>query len=173
MDPEKLHVRFDGVLSDVIALPRCYTLTHSDRTGDLYLTIGSDFNHKQISGLYTRLMRDEVLAEWRMEQDLFFLHVCCHVCGGFVFGTASMRESIFRHELPLVLEAFAYGDREMVDKTPRLRDAKVFVHFGKTKPSECKIESWRHAGDYSPLIEQLPRLILLIINRLLLTPLTI
>jgi hypothetical protein len=95
-------------------------------------------------------MRDEVLAEWRTEQDLFFLHVYCHVCGGFVFGTASLRESIFRRELSLVLEAIVYGDREIIDNTPRLQDAKVCVHFGKTKPSECKIEPWGHIGDYSP-----------------------
>jgi hypothetical protein len=48
---------------------RCYTLTHSDTTGELFLTIGPDFDRAQISGLYTRLMRDEVLAEWREDED--------------------------------------------------------------------------------------------------------
>jgi hypothetical protein len=68
----------------------------------------------------------------------------------FCFWHGFPSRIIFRRELSLVLEAFVYGDREMFDKTPRLRDAEVFVHFGKTKPSDCKIESWRHAGDYSP-----------------------
>jgi hypothetical protein len=71
LNPKKLHVRVDGVMRDVFALPRCYTLTHSDRTGDLYLTIGSNFDCEQFSGWYTRLMRDEVLAEWKLGENQF------------------------------------------------------------------------------------------------------
>ena len=148
MDPEKLHVTIGNVSLYVFTLPRCYTLTHSDRTGDLYLTVASDFNHEQTSGLYTRLMRDEVLAEWKMEKNLFFLHVHCHVSGGLIFGTASLRESIFRRELPLVLEAIRNGDRELFNKDPMLDQAEILVHFRKPKTEDCKIESWGHLGDY-------------------------
>jgi hypothetical protein len=66
LKPEKLHVRFaPSTTADGPVVPRRYTLTHSDVTGDLFLTIGPAYDHKQISGLYTRFMRDEVLAEWR------------------------------------------------------------------------------------------------------------
>lgn len=142
LDPEKLHVRVEGVSLNVFALPRRYTLTHSDRSGDLFLTIGVDFDHEQISGLYTRLMRDEVLAEWKMSQNNFCLHVYCHVSGGFVFGTASLRESIFRREMSLVLEAIRQGDRELIDGNSRLDQAEVLVHFRKSKNDTCKIEEW-------------------------------
>jgi hypothetical protein len=40
------------------------------QSGKLILSIGKAYNHPQISGLYTRLMRDEVLAEWRKDQHL-------------------------------------------------------------------------------------------------------
>ena len=40
--------------------PRCYTLTHSDFTGKLFLSIGNEFDKKAVSGLYTKIMRDEV-----------------------------------------------------------------------------------------------------------------
>ena len=64
LNPEKLHVtHLTGAKSNHITLPRRYTLTHSERTGELFLSIGSEYDTKQISGLYTRLMRDEVLAE--------------------------------------------------------------------------------------------------------------
>jgi len=49
LDTKKLHVCIDGVMRGVFAIPRRYTLTHSDRTRDLYLTIGTNFNNKQIS----------------------------------------------------------------------------------------------------------------------------
>ena len=148
LNPKKLHVRLDGVKPDVLALPRRYTLTHSDRTGDLYLTIGSDFDNEQISGWYTRLMRDEVLAEWKKEQDQFYLHVYCHVCGGFVFGTASLRESIFRREMPLALESIRYGDGELFAKDSRLDQAEVLVHFRRPNAEDCKIEQWGYLGNY-------------------------
>jgi len=145
---DKLHVRIGEVTADFFALPRCYTLTHSDRTGDLYLTISSDFDRKQISGLYTRLMRDEVLAEWKKEQDVLSLHVHCHVSGGFVFGTASLRESIFRRELGLVLEAIRYGDRELFKNNPILDQSQILVHFKMSKKENCKIEPLGFFGDY-------------------------
>jgi len=58
-------------------------------------------------------MRDEVLADWRKDDDGSALHVYCHVSGGLVLGTAGWRYAIFQHELPLVLEAFGYGDRAL------------------------------------------------------------
>jgi hypothetical protein len=61
LKPEKLHVRFaSSTMEDSPILPRRYTLTHSDATGDLFLTIGPDYDHKQISGPYTRFMREMV-----------------------------------------------------------------------------------------------------------------
>lgn len=148
LNVDKLHVRFDCVPIDFLSLPRCYTLTHSDRTGELSLSIGPNYDYKQISGLYTRLMRDEVLAEWKTEDGAFFLHIYCHVCGGLIFGTASLRESIFRRELPLVLEAIRYGDRELFTKDARLDEAEIIIHFQKPKVLDCKVEAWGHIGDY-------------------------
>lgn len=89
-----------------------------------------------------------MLAEWKMEQDRLTLHVYCHVCGGVVFGTASLRESIFRRELPLVLEAIRYGDQELFVSDSKLDQAGIFVHFQKPKSENSKIESYGFLGDY-------------------------
>ena len=106
LDPGKLHTRFGKSLAAEGPLfPRCYTLTHSDLTGDLFLTIAPDYNRRQISGWYTRLMRDEVLAEWGEQNGRSVLHVHCHVSGGLCVGSARFRDAIFQHELPLVLDA--------------------------------------------------------------------
>jgi len=86
LDPGKLHVRLGaGVTPEGPLIPRRYTLTHSDSTGDLYLAIAAEVDRKQISGWYTRLMRDEVLAEWQEGEEEPALHVFCHVGGGLVF----------------------------------------------------------------------------------------
>ena len=49
------------------AATRTYTLTHNDLTGALLLSIGPRVNAEQVRGLYTRLVRDEVVAEWRFD----------------------------------------------------------------------------------------------------------
>lgn len=129
-------------------MPRRYTLTHSDRSGDLYLTIGKEYDRKQTRGWYTRLVRDEVLAEWRDEGDEPALHVHCHVSGGLVVGSAGWRYSIFRRELPLVLEAFRYGDRRLFEADPELDQSPILVHFHSARKQFNQIEQWGTPSDY-------------------------
>lgn len=147
--PEKLHVTFAGDAEpEGPVLPRRYTLTHSDRTGDLFLTIGSDYDRKQISGLYTRLMRDEVLAEWSEGGTGPELHVHCHVSGGLVLGTAGWRHDIFQRHMRQVLEAFRYGDDVLFHTLPALDEAPVHVHFHARQEQYNKVEARGRLADY-------------------------
>jgi hypothetical protein len=144
LDAEKLHTRYlPGIDPETLTLPRRYTLTHSDTTGDLFLTIGPDYDYLQISGLYTRLMRDEVLAEWKQVRDVFSIQVYCHVSGGLVFGGADWRRSIFRSEIPLVLEAIRYGDRKMFAKDETLDHVQILVHLQTSKSTKDQVEACR------------------------------
>ena len=130
LKPEKLEVIIKGEITETDPIiPRRNTLTHSDATGDLTLTIGSEYDRRQISGLYTRLMRDEVLAEWIKRDASYSLDVYCHVSGGLIFGGASMRESIFLNEMPLVLEALRFGDRPLFDRHVELDEAVIRIHL--------------------------------------------
>ncbi len=149
LKPEKLNVRFHDSLSPIdLIFPRRYTLTHSDRTGDLFLTIGLDYDYEQIKGWYTRLMRDEVLAELVEEKGGYVLHVYCEVSRGF--GTRRFREAIFRRELPLVLEAIRYGDRELFENEPELDSSQVLIHFCAKKPKDDFVENWGPISKYAP-----------------------
>lgn len=146
---EKLHVRyFAGARRDFPLVPRRYTLTHSDFTGDLYLTIGLEFERNQVSQWYTRLMRDEVLAEWTALQQDFALRVHCHVSGGLLLGWPRLRYTIFRRELPLALEALRWGDRALFDKHPGLDSASVLVHFHASQQRYNVTEEWGPLGSY-------------------------
>lgn len=149
LQPEKLHVRFSGG-SDPRGPrdPRCYTLTHSDRTGELFLTISTEIDRSQVSGLYTRLMRDEVLASWKYVDGEASLHLQLHVSGGLVLGSAAWRDSIFRFHLNQVLESFRYGDRELFSHHPELDQAPIEVHFNSSNPEFQRSEVWGCPGDY-------------------------
>lgn len=141
--PEKLHVTFHkGTSAQELSLPRKYTLTHSDTTGDLFLTIGAEYDQKQISGFYTRLMRDEVLAEIMNEEQELSLHVYCHVSGGLVFGTAGLRNDILHGHMRMVIEALRYGDRELISAHPEINEAQVNVHFMSSREKYNRIEDW-------------------------------
>ena len=149
LNPDKLHVTYlAGTTPENLILPRHYTLTHSDRTGQLFLSIGDKYETKQVSRLYTRLMRDEVLAEFAKEEDSLAFRVHCHVSGGFVLGTAKWRYNIFRYELPLVLEAIRYGDRTLFEQNPELDNAPVLIHFKSTDIRFNKVENWGSMADY-------------------------
>jgi hypothetical protein len=149
LDPQKLHVTcLAGAGPDGPQSPRRYTLTHSDVTGELFLSIGREYDEKRLSHWYTRLMRDEVLAEWEVGEDQHCLMVHCHVSGGVIFGWAGMRNGIFHRELPLALEGIRFGDRSFVDAHPEFDKAAVRIHFHATQARYESEENWGRFKDY-------------------------
>jgi len=115
--PEKLDVIIKGDLTETDPIiPRRYTLTHSDATGKLTLTIGSEYDLKQI-------------AEWKKWDSSYSLDVYCHVSGGLIFGGSSMRETIFLNEMPLVLEVLRFGDRLLFERHKELDEAVIRTHL--------------------------------------------
>ena len=151
LNPAKLHVNFaDNVSKTEFALPRCYTLTHSDRTGDLFLTIGQTYNRPQISGWYTRFMRDEVLANWLLDESInaSSLHVYCHVSGGLILGSAGWRYNIFNHHMRQVLQAFRFGDRRLLEVQPELEEAAVIICYKAKESRYNKTVKKGQFGDY-------------------------
>jgi hypothetical protein len=149
---EKLHVHYSGgATADAPLHGRKYTLTHSDLSGDLFLTVGMEFDQMTIGGWYTRFMRDEVLAEWTDADGGPKLHLYCHVSGGFVVGSAAWRNAILQRELPLVLEAFRYGDRLLFEAHPGLDTSTILVHFQSNRAKYHRVEDWGRPEDYRPL----------------------
>lgn len=149
-NPAKLHTRFHpGIDPTSFTLPRRYTLTHSDSNGDLFLTIGKECERKQISGWYTRLMRDEVLAEWKAARFPPELHVYCHVSGGLVIGFAGWRYNIFVTHLPQVLQAFRYGENQLVRVHPEIDKAPVTIHFIASNHKYKKTVNQGRLEDYA------------------------
>jgi len=131
-DPDRVSVAFDASSTRVepaSLLQRRYTLTHNDVTRNLTLTVGNAFNDDQTSIWYTRLLRDEVLAEWREDG----LHVFCQVSAKeawWIRWAAPLRSVVFRQKLPLVLDTLRYAERELLATYPELFDSPVYVNFG-------------------------------------------
>eukprot|EP00878_Enallax_costatus_P004443 GHUV01004683.1.p1 GENE.GHUV01004683.1~~GHUV01004683.1.p1 ORF type:complete len:589 (+),score=226.44 GHUV01004683.1:456-2222(+) len=130
---------------------RRYTLTHNDITGALNLSIGLDYNHKQIQGFYTHILRDEITAEWYFTSGAAApaeLHIYCHVSGEERWlAPPQLRNFIFRREMTLVLDTFYYADKEFLQRFPGLMKAKVYVHFQSDVQDLDLREYWGTLGD--------------------------
>lgn len=145
-DPDRVSVAFDSgseQLEPESLLQRRYTLTHNDVTRNLTLTVGDSFNDDQTSIWYTRLLRDEVLAEWREDG----LHVFVQVSTAeawWIRWAAPLRSVVFRQKLPLVLDTLRYAERELLATYPELYDSPVYVNFSSAEGGGDK-EYW---GDF-------------------------
>ncbi len=143
-NPDKLTVEYRPSVTPVgPVIPRRYTLTHSDVTAELFLTIGISFAYDKIGP-----MRDEVLSEWVVNyNNLPYLFVYLDVDGSGS-GNPYTRNFIFRRELPLALEAIRYGDRYLFDTHPMLDNAQIWVWFISSQPTLNRLEYWGNPFDY-------------------------
>ncbi|WP_058309121.1 staygreen family protein [Gracilibacillus massiliensis] len=139
-NPEKLFVIYTGdVTATTPVIPRKYTLTHSDVTGELFLTIGIQYAWENINE-----MRDEVLGEWRHKSGNTFYY-CVHLYidqGEYDINAATKRNEIFVRELPLALTAIRYGDRALFNKHPHLNQSFIIVNFISAYPQFARQENW-------------------------------
>jgi hypothetical protein len=138
--PEKLSVEFiDGVTATAPFIPRRYTLTHSDSTGDLFLTIGTQYAWNKIDPK----KRDEVLGEWQSSGNSIYYIVYLYIDQGeFNKEISAKRTEIFKRELPLALTAIRYGDRLLFNAYPTLDHATIIVNFISAYPEFARQENW-------------------------------
>jgi hypothetical protein len=137
--PEKLSVEYiDGVTAMNPVFPRRYTLTHSDSTGNLLLTIGTQYAWSKINP-----KRDEVLGEWQTSGSCVYYIVYLYIDQGeFNKNTSAKRMEVFKRELPLALTAIRYGDRQLFNANHTLDQATILVNFISAYPEFARQENW-------------------------------
>lgn len=110
---------------------RKYTLTHSDSTGELFLSIGTAFDYQNINQKF----RDEVFAEWKAQMGEFALCGRVYVSGGeYDEKYSKVRYLIFIKELDLALRAIMYADTAFFSSFPWLLDAPIYIKFESVHP---------------------------------------
>lgn len=143
--PDRLQVEYrEGVTYTEPLIYRRYTLTHSDETGELFLTIGLMFADDKVTPL-----RDEVLGEWMMMREGYVYNVYVELGGQSDQTVLAKRNDIFRRELPLALEAIRYGDHRFFLAYPELNHCSIIVYFLSTNPKFNKVENWGTFSQYA------------------------
>ena len=146
-NPERLSVEYrDGVTATDPVISRHHTLTHSDDTGELFLTIGTQFAWDKLNND----MRDEVIGEWKTNGHCIYYNAYVMVNKeGQDFNTAMRRYEVFRRELPLALTAIRYGDRFLFNVYPALDNGLIIVNFISTYPQLYKQEIFGTFSSFS------------------------
>lgn len=146
-NPERLSVEYrDGVTATDPVISRHHTLTHSDDTGELFLTIGTQFAWDKVN----IDMRDEVIGEWKTNGHCIYYNAYVMVNKeGQDFNTAMRRYEVFRRELPLALKAIRYGDRFLFNVYPALDNGLIIVNFISTYPQLYKQEIFGTFSSFS------------------------
>ncbi len=110
---------------------RRYTLTHSDYSAELFLTIGTRYDLEAVN----EKLRDEVLAEWKTRDGEYILLGKVHVSNGdYDKNFSRIRYLIFKKELPLALTGIIYGDKDFFIHYPWLLDSPIIIHFESVYP---------------------------------------
>eukprot|EP01024_Parvocaulis_polyphysoides_P067415 TRINITY_DN8032_c0_g1_i2.p1 TRINITY_DN8032_c0_g1~~TRINITY_DN8032_c0_g1_i2.p1 ORF type:complete len:266 (+),score=20.91 TRINITY_DN8032_c0_g1_i2:146-943(+) len=127
---------------------RYYTLTHNDISGNLLLTVGNNFNLSQISGVWSRMLRDEVLAWWDTSSGgIPCLHVKCHVSGEQFWPLPTrFRDLVFLLDMPLAMDCILRGDYNYVSQIPSLLSARIEVHLQSHEDKYNRSLFWGHFG---------------------------
>jgi len=135
INPQKVFTEYrDDVTKTSPIDGRKYTMTHSDTTADLFVTIGLSYAEDQINAT-----RDEVRLEWRINLRKPILYGTVLVDDENITGFPIVRNSIFIKEMPTALQAIRYADKALFQKYPQLDKVPIYIQFSSTKPKFNKL----------------------------------
>jgi len=109
---------------------RKYTMTHDDATGQLFVSIGYEYDYSKISKI-----RDEVLAQWVPHLGQYVLLGKVYVSGGeYDDNQTRVRYMIFKKEMETALHAIVKGDEGFFYYFPWFLDFPIYIHFESANP---------------------------------------
>lgn len=124
---------------------RKYTITHSDNTGDLFVTIGREYAYDKVN----QVIRDEVLISWHEENGHNYLFGSVFVDGDELERNAEMRYEIFNQEMPKANKAMIEADIHLFEQFPELMNADILINFDSEDRKLSKVGYFGKVRDYT------------------------
>ncbi|WP_069998327.1 staygreen family protein [Cellulosilyticum sp. I15G10I2] len=144
INPNKVFTEYLSPLTNISPLKgRKYTMTHSDDTGDLFVTIGLTYAEDQINPT-----RDEVLLELLSKNNKPIFYGKVLVDDENIKDNIRIRNAIFLKEMPTALQAIRYADRALFEKYPLLDQVPIYIQFSSTKPQFNKLRYFGTMKNY-------------------------
>lgn len=144
LDPNRVYTEFrNGVCQTKPVYGRKYTVTHSDETAELFVTIGMTYAQDKIGPIH-----DEVLLTFTKDGRKPILLGNVLVDGKGITGDANMRNTIFIREMPTALQAIRYADRKLFDTYKCLDNLPILIMFQSTNKEFNRVHDFGTMRDY-------------------------
>lgn len=145
--PYRLYVQYRPEIQHKTSFRlRKYTLTHSDITGDLFLTVSTQYALDQVNE-----MRDEVLGEWiQSKQGTIFSGQVFVGDKSIPSNQQKIRYEIFNREMSTALQGIFYGERYLLEMNPELLQAPVYILFVSNNLDYSGIKYFGKVIEYLP-----------------------
>jgi len=146
--PRQVYIEFREPATPLMPLvDRKYTMTHSDETGDLFVTVGTTFAEDKVGEI-----RDEVRLEWTTMKDSPILYGEVLIDGeGISTNSSEVRNNIFKREMPLALQAIYQADKQLFNAQPELKNTPILIRFNSSLPEYNKLYTFGTIGEYSSI----------------------
>lgn len=144
IDPSKVITEMrDYVTPHEPIMGRRYTMTHSDETADLYVTIGKGYAEDQVEEI-----RDEVRMQFEDTENGLILMGEVLIDGDGVEGRKEIRNDIFAREMDIALQAIRYADQKLFQCMPELDEIPVLIWFRSMDPEYNKLYDYGTMSEY-------------------------
>lgn len=144
LNPQKVFVQYRDIMNPYEPIrERKYTITHSDKTGELFVFVSENYAEDQITK-----MRDEVRLFWGYYDKELALIGAVTVDSSDIPGNSSIRNEIFYKEMPTALQALRQADRFLFEKYIYLDKTPVYIRFISSNPEYNKTYNFGTIGAY-------------------------
>jgi len=144
-DPNKLQTTFLEPMTPYGPIEgRKYTLTHSDYTAMLFLTIAKEYDYSAIN----QRLRDEVLGTWDIYDNSYRLFLYAYIGDDLNYYASKAKYNTFKRHMNMAIQAILYGDRELLKKYPDLTKAPIYLKFSSSIPAFNNFEFYGYVKDY-------------------------
>lgn len=126
--------------------PRKYTSIHNDKTGQIYINIGHDYNKLLLEEVAVE--QSQVIGKWIKEDGEYEIHLRVLVSTN-QNSNAESRNKIFYRELGLVLEGIAFAETALLKSHPRLASTKIYIRFKSIDSKYDRTEYWHRLGHWT------------------------
>lgn len=143
-NPDKLETTFVDPITPYTPIKgRKYTLTHSDETGMMFLTIANEYNYSAIN----KDLRDELLGTWKTYDGSYGLFLYAYV-GDSDYFSSLIKYGAFKYHMILALQAIIYGDKELLKEYPQLTNSPICIKFDSSMPIFDNYEFYGYVKNY-------------------------
>lgn len=143
-DASKVIVEFrNDVNYNLPVLGRSYTVTHSDSTGEIFVTIGTQYATDKFNSL-----NDQVLLCMECYNGHFQLNGMVSLDLPGSNYSAPQRGKIFYDNMNIALMAIRYADRQFYERCCFLDNTPIFIHFCSHEPRLNKVYSFGEISEY-------------------------